>query len=94
MSILPKIKSTISSFLLGEEGKISNQSILAIGSFLVGYAATVSSLPQVALGGCGSCACACACACGSCAPTHSSITGIVFDKPSIEVGTHLSHSSA
>ena len=38
---LPKIKATISSFLLGEEGKISKSSVLAMGSmFAIGTLST------------------------------------------------------
>lgn len=33
---LPKLKSTISSFMLGEEGKMSKQSALVLGSMFMG----------------------------------------------------------
>lgn len=36
MTVLSKIESTISSFLLGEEGKISKQSALSLGALLTG----------------------------------------------------------
>ena len=32
--MLPKIKTKITSFLVGEEGKISKQSLLSLGSFI------------------------------------------------------------
>jgi len=99
MSILPKIKSTISAFLLGEEGKISKQGILIAATALI----TTTNLSTLggASGGCGcGCCCGCGCGCGggicSCSitfPTHSSSTEIEFQPPNMEKGTHYSHSS-
>ena len=43
MANIPPIKKNISSFLLGEEGKISKQSLIKIGAFL-GTAAISSAL--------------------------------------------------
>ncbi|MCK5283528.1 MAG: hypothetical protein KAK00_09060 [Nanoarchaeota archaeon] len=40
---IPKIKKTIKSFLLSEEGKISKESVLKIGAFLAAAAGTVIS---------------------------------------------------
>jgi len=97
MSILPKIKSTISAFLLGEEGKISKQGVLIAATALI----TTTNLSTLggASGGCG-CGCCCGCGCGggicSCSitfPTHSSSTEIEFQPPNMEKGTHYSHSS-
>lgn len=47
MENLPKIKSVISSFFLGEEGKISKQSILSLGAMFVGSVA-VADIAQAA----------------------------------------------
>ena len=48
---IPKIKKTVKSFLLGEEGKISRQSILKTGVFLaVASAALVANSEDVAAG--------------------------------------------
>lgn len=97
MGILPKIKATISSFLLGEEGKISKQSGLLLGSFLLGASITALLEPQVGIsdGGCG-CGCACACACGVVTPVvtavHSSSSAIDFEQ-GMEKASHYSHSS-
>jgi len=97
MSILPKIKSTISAFLLGEEGKISKQGVLIAATALI----TTTNLSTLggASGGCG-CGCCCGCGCGggicSCSitfPTHSSSTEIEFQPPNMEKGTHYSQQS-
>ena len=48
-SSIPKVKKAISSFLLGEEGKISKQSILSMGLFLGTVAlATAASSDEAA----------------------------------------------
>ena len=56
--MLPKIKKRIKSFILEEEGKISKQSILKIGSVLL---FSVIGAKNV-FGGCGGCGCG---GCGS-----------------------------
>jgi hypothetical protein len=98
MSILPRIKSTISSFLLGEEGKITKQSVLAIGSFLLGSATAVSIESEIVegsvcvscgCGGCGGGGCG-----GGCTVVHSNSITLDFDSVThTEKGTHYSHSS-
>jgi hypothetical protein len=104
MAILPKIKSTITSFLVSEEGKISKQGILGVGAFLVGTIA----LSPIAFGCCNGCAasggCAC-CGCGGCGvggcggiswptPTHSSSSEVMFNSDiQAEQTSHYSHSS-
>lgn len=61
--MLPKIKKRIKSFILEEEGKISKQSILKIGSVLL---FSIIGSKDV-FGGCGGCGCGCGgCAGGSC----------------------------
>lgn len=95
MSILPRIKSTISSFLLGEEGKITKQSVLAIGSFLLGSAVAVSLESEIVNAVCagGSCGCG-GCGGGGCTVVHSNIITLDFDAATqMEKGTHYSHSS-
>lgn len=55
--MFPKIKKKITSFLLGEEGKISKHSLLTIGSFLSAgmfFMEEVTSLGCLACSGCGS----------------------------------------
>jgi hypothetical protein len=97
MSILPKIKSTICSFLVGEEGKIAKESVLSVGAFL---ASAVALSPYV-LGDCSGGACGCGCGCAGCAisptpiptPVHSSSAEMEFLPPNIEQSTHYSHSS-
>ena len=73
--MLPKIKKTIKSYLLEEEGKISKQSVLKIGAALAFSAGLVNSPAHAqcadpngqysnsctCTGSCGSCSC------GSCA---------------------------
>lgn len=44
MSLLPKIKSTISAFLVGEEGKISKQAALSLGALLTATAVAATAM--------------------------------------------------
>jgi hypothetical protein len=44
----PKLKKKVNAFLLGEEGKISKNSILCVGSFLAGAAAMMALEAQEA----------------------------------------------
>src|SRR3989338_5032918 len=57
--MLPKIKKRLKSFVLEEEGRISKQSVLKIGSVL---AMSLLASSHAVLGGCGGCGCGC----GSC----------------------------
>ena len=94
MCILPKIKATISAFLLGEEGKISKQAGLALGSFVFGasVATTLSSEVAISDGGCG---CGCGCGCIEIPitiPIHSSSVSLGYED-GIEISNHYSHTS-
>jgi len=64
--MFPKLKKKIKSFLLSEEGKISKQSIITIGSILTisGFAETVNAshlCPPAVSCSCGACASKAAC---------------------------------
>lgn len=71
MDIIPKVKKRISSFLTNEEGKISKQSLLLLGT--LASVAAITSLSSTSVyaqcscagGGCG-CGCSTGCSASGC----------------------------
>lgn len=97
--MFPKLKKRLSSFLFSEEGKISKQALVSVGSFLstTVLASVLMSKESSAGGACGGGSGPCGGACGGGGTTPAATHTNDLTNPSVSGGaasaTHAHHNS-